>query len=102
MEDYEQYGGKAYSEDDFQDQESGKFLRKIEYIILWDHDRPVDIRKIAKDMNVSEEKLAGAINDGQIEVVSYMWIHDCIDSGKKKGTRNFMMDLDMGKIYRGS
>lgn len=62
-----------------QDQDSLKLLKNIDCIVLWDHDRPIDPRKMAKDMNINEEELGNILDN--VDVISYMWVNECADSG---------------------
>jgi hypothetical protein len=75
-------------------------IKELDYIVVWDHDLAIDPRKIAHEMNVGEEELVDILDN--VDVISYMWINECVDRGKMIGTKDFTMELDESKIYRGS
>ena len=68
---------------------------------MFDQDKPVDVRKLAQEMNTSEDEL-GNLLESQIELVNQKWVNECVDRGKMMNIRNFRMDLDMSKVFRGS
>ena len=69
--------------------------------MMFDQDKPVEIRKLAQEMNTSEDEL-GNLLESQIELVNQKWVNECVDRGKMMNIRNFRMDLDMSKVFRGS
>lgn len=67
---------------------------------MWNHDKPVDVRKMADEINVSDKELTGVIDN--VDVISYDWIEDCIKSGKLRHSGNYREKVDMSKIKRGA
>jgi hypothetical protein len=69
--------------------------------VIFDLDKPLDLRKLAQEMNVNEEDL-GSLLESQIEVINKNWVNECADMGKLVNIRNFRMDVDMSKVAKGS
>jgi hypothetical protein len=70
--------------------------------VIFDLDKPLELRKLAQEMSVNEEDLSGLLLESQIEVINKNWVIECADMGKLVNIRNFRMNVDMSKVFKGS